>query len=228
MIIQTWTEITISALQGLWQGFIFFIPRLFGSIILFVIGWLLASGLGGFIARILTWLKFNKIFERTGWQEALEKAELKVNPSQFIGGICKWILVIVFLVTAVRILFLGYAIELAFLDEIIRWLPNLVVAIAIFIVAVIIADILGKIVQASVGKAEIRYTQFLGAGVRWAIYILAGLMILRQLGVTPTIIDSIVFGFVGMFALAFGLAFGLGGKDVAAEILQELKKKLKG
>jgi hypothetical protein len=34
-------------------------------------------------------------------------------------------------------------------------------------------------------------------------------------------------GFVAMLVISLGLAFGLGGKDVAAEILQDLKKKLK-
>jgi len=219
-----WGTVTLQALQTAWQGFLNFIPVLIGAIIVFVIGWFIAIGVGKLIAGILARLKFNKLFEKTGWKEALEKAELKVNPSDFIGAICKWILVIVFLLAAVEIL--GFVQFANFLRSIIGWLPNLVVAIAIFVVAVILADILEKIVRAGVKKLELGYTEFLGAAVRWAIYIFAGLAILLQLGITPTIINTLVIGFVGMVALALGLAFGLGGKEAAAGLIEKIGKKI--
>ena len=66
----------------------------------------------------------------------------------------------------------------------------------------------------------------MGAGVRWAIWIFAVLAILLQVGVTPDIIKAIVYGLIAMISLSFGLAFGLGGKDLAAEILKDLKEKI--
>lgn len=223
-MVQDWGLVTLQALQNAWQSFLSFVPILIGAIIVFVIGWFISVGVGKLIAEILTRIKFNKIFEKAGWKEALAKAELKVNPSEFIGAICKWILIIVFLLAAVEILgFVQFAI---FLKSVLSWLPNLIVAVAIFVVAVILADILEKIVRATVKKIEIRYVEFLGAVVKWAIYVFAALAILIQLGVTPTIINTLVVGFVGMIALAFGLAFGLGGKDAAAKLIEDLKEKV--
>ena len=224
MMVLDWGTVTLQALQSAWQGFLNFIPILIGAIIVFVIGWFIALGIGKLIAEILARLKFNKLFEKTGWKGALEKAELKVNPSEFIGAICKWILVIVFLLAAVEIL--GFVQFANFLRSVIGWLPNLVVAIAIFVVAIILADILEKIVRAGVKKLELGYAEFLGAAVRWAIYIFAGLAILLQLGVTPTIINTLVIGFVGMIALALGLAFGLGGKEAAAKLIEKIGEKI--
>lgn len=223
-MIQDWGLVTLQALQNAWQGFLSFIPILLGAIIVFIIGWFIALGVGRLVAEILNRLRFNKIFEKTGWREALEKAELKVNPSEFIGAIFKWILIIVFLLIAVEIL--GFVQFAVFLKSVLSWLPNLIVAIAIFVVAVIIADILEKIVRATVKKIEIKYVEFLGALVKWAIYIFAALAILLQLGVASTIINTLVVGFVGMIALSFGLAFGLGGKDAAAKLIDDLKEKL--
>ncbi|XOB40673.1 MAG: mechanosensitive ion channel family protein [Candidatus Nealsonbacteria bacterium] len=222
-MIKDWSTITLEALQNTWQGFLLFLPRLLGSIIVFVIGWLVATGVGRLIAEILKRLKFNQIFERTGWREALSKAELKVNPSEFVGGICKWILVIVFLLASVEIL--GFVQFADFLSDVLGWLPNLIVAVAIFVVAIILTDILEKVIKAGAKKMELGYTGFLGTSVRWAIYVFAGLAILLQLGITPTIINTLVMGFVGMISLAFGLAFGLGGKDAAAKMIEELKRK---
>lgn len=223
-MIQDWTTITIQALQDAWQTFLVFIPKLFGALIIFVVGWLIAIAIGRLVAGILVQLKFNRIFERTGWKDALEKAELKVNPSEFIGAIFKWILVIVFLSAAVDIL--GFYQFAVLLNSFIGWLPNLIVAIAIFVVAIIVADIVEKVVRASIKKIGVDYAGFFGTVSRWAIYIFALLTILDQLGVAPSIINAIVFGFVGMLVLSLGLAFGLGGKEAAAKLIEELKAKI--
>ena len=223
-MIEQWSTITYEALQSTWKGFLMFLPRLIGSMLVFIIGWLFSLGVGRIIAELLRRFKFNEIFERTGWKEGLEKAELKVNPSEFVGAICKWILVIVFLLASVEIL--GFVEFADFLKRVINWLPNLIVAVAIFVVAVILTYILEKVIKAGVKKMEIGYVSFLGTGVRWAIYIFAGLAILLQLGVTPSIINTLITGFVWMITIAIGLSFGLGGKDAAAKFIEDLKGKL--
>lgn len=221
---QNWYLITYESLLELWQGFLKFIPSLLAAIIVFIIGWLIAEAIAKIVSRILRVLKLDQIFERANWKEALETAEIKVNISEFIGGICKWVLVIVFLSVSVEIL--GLTQFAYILNRLIAWLPNLIIAVAIFVVAVIVADILNRLIRASVKKIGVNYGGFLGALVRWAIYVFAALAILLQLGVAPAIIQSIIVGFVGMIALAFGLAFGLGGKDAAAKLIENLKEKI--
>jgi len=219
-----WYQITIEAFQRLWLGILNFIPGLIAAIIVFVIGWLIASAIGKLISQVLIRLKFNRLFEKADWREALEKAEIKVNPSEFIGGICKWILVMVVLLISVEIL--GLTQFAVLLNKLIGWLPNLVVAIAIFVVAVIVADILDKVIRASVKKIGIKYVGILGTIVRWAIYIFASLAILVQLGVAQALINTLIVAFFGMIALALGLAFGLGGKDTAAKLIEDLREKI--
>lgn len=224
MIVQDWSIITLEALQSAWRGFLLFLPRLIGALFVLTIGWFLAIGLGKLVAGILKQLRFNRIFERASWKEALQKAELKVNPSEFIGAICKWILIIVFLLASVEIL--GFVQFADFLKSVVAWLPNLIVASAIFVVTVIVTDILEKVLKTSVKKMGVGYAGFLGVAIRWAIYIFAGLAILLQLGVTPSIIDTLIKGFVGMITLALGLAFGLGGKEAAAQFIVDIREKI--
>jgi len=223
-MIENWSIITVTALQEAWHSFLVFLPRLAGAVIVFFIGWIIATGAGRLVAEILIRLKTNQVFERGGWKEALEKAEIKVNPAEFIGAIFKWILVIVFLSAAVDILEISQFANL--LNRLIGWLPNLIAAIAIFVVAIIVADIIEKLVKAGIKKMGLGYVEFFGVVSRWGIYIFAGLAILLQLGVTSAIINTVIVGLVGMFSLAFGLAFGLGGKEAAAEIINTLKKKI--
>lgn len=226
MVLVDWYSVTFEALKGLWQAFLMFIPKLVGAIIIFIIGWFISIGVGKLISEILKRIKFNQIFEKGVWKDALEKAEFKIDASGFIGVICKWILVIVFLLAAVEIL--GLAQFADFLVKVLAYLPNVIVAALIFVVAVIISDILEKLVRAVVEGVRVGYGQVVGAIVRWSIWVFAVLAILIQLKIAPALLQSLFIGFVALLAIAGGIAFGLGGKEVAAELLQNLKKKLKG
>ena len=226
MIIQTWAETTTVALQNLWQGFLSFIPNLIGAIIVFIIGWLISLGIGKLIAEILTRIKFNQLFERAGWQQALEKAELKVNAAEFVGAIVKWVLVIVFLLAAVEIL--GLVQFAGFVKNVLAYLPNVIVAALIFVVTVIVVDIVEKVVRAAVEGVKVGYGHFVSAIIKWSIWIFAVLAILHQLGIARSFMETLFTGFVAMLVIAIGISFGLGGKEVAAEILRDLRNKLKG
>ncbi len=224
-MLSDWFTITKDALLGLWKGFIDFVPELIGAIIVFLIGWLISIGIGKLITEILRKVKFNRIFEKGGWKGALEKAEIKVDPSAFIGAIFKWVLMIVFLLAAVEIL--GFVQFADFLTSVLAYLPNVIVAALIFVVAVIIADILEKVVRAAVEGVRVGYGRLVGAIVRWSIWVFAILAILLQLKIAPDLIQILVQGIIGLIVIAGGIAFGLGGKDIAAETLRDLKAKLK-
>ena len=226
MIVINWFDITARALENLWIGFIGFIPRLIGAIIVFLIGWLVSVAIGKVVAEVLKRLKFNRIFEKGGWQKALEKAEIKVDASAFIGAIIKWVLLIVFLTAAIEIL--GFVQLTGFFRDVLKYLPNVVVAAFIFVIAVIIADILEKVVRAAVEGVKIGYGQIIGAIVRWSIWVFAIFTILLQLGIAEDLVKIIIQGLIALIVIAGGIAFGLGGKGLAAEILQELRNKLRG
>lgn len=225
-MVSDWYTVTFQALVDLWKGFIVFLPKLIGALIVFLIGWFVAIGVGKLVVGILKRLKFNQIFEKGTWKEALERAELKIDAAGFIGAVCKWILVIVFLMAAVGILGLKDFADV--LKSVLGYLPNVVVAALIFVVAMIIADIVEKVVRAAVEGTKMGYGHIAGVIVRWSIWIFAILAVLMQLKIATELILTLFTGFVALAAIAGGIAFGLGGKETAAEILEGLKKKLKG
>jgi hypothetical protein len=61
---------------------------------------------------------------------------------------------------------------------------------------------------------------------RGIILFFTALVVLNQLGVAQDLIRILFTGIVFMVTIAGGLAFGLGGKDLARDILMELKKKI--
>jgi len=220
-----WYSITTRVLENLWIGFLEFIPRIIGALIVFIVGWFIAIGIGKLVTEILRRLQFNQLFSKGGWGKALSKAEIDVDASGFIGDIFKWVLVIVFLLAAVEIL--GFTEFAGFVKSVLGYLPNVVVASAIFVAAVIIANIAEKVVVAAVEGIRVGYSELIGVIVRWSIWVFAILAILSQLKVATTLVHTLFQGIVGVIVISLGLAFGLGGKEVARDMLEDFRGKLR-
>ena len=216
------------AFRNLFEGIMSFVPLLILAILVLVIGWIISVGVGRLVADILKRIKFNQVFERGNWKEALEKADLKVDASAFVGGIFKWVLIIVFLLVAVEIL--GFDQFAGFLVDVLIYLPNVIVAALIIVVAAIISDIVEKIVRATVEGTRVGHGQLIGSMVKWFIWIFAIFSALLQLNIAvlpvQVLIQTFVQGIGYGIALAVAIAFGIGGKDQAAEILRELRSKM--
>ena len=218
------TSSASSAFSQVWVSIISFLPMLLAAIIVFIIGWFLSIGIGKLVSEILRKLGFNNIFKRTGWDNAFSKADIEVDPAQFIGVITKWIFVIIFLMIASDII--GWTSFSLLLGQIVLWIPNLLVAIVILVVAIILADILEKIVKATVERMGVASATFLGALTKWVIYIVASLAILSQLNVAQNIVNAVVIGIVATFVIALGLAFGLGGREEAGRVLKTIRERV--
>jgi len=199
--------------------------RILVALLIVLVGWLVSGGIGQLVAALLDKIRINQALKRMGWEEALAKADIELNVSKFFGWMVKWIFVIIFLMVASEVLGLSGFTE--FLIKVLDYIPNIIIAALIFVVAVFLTDFSYRIVLASAQRARISYSKLLGASIRGGIWTFAILAILLQLGVASEIIKAMVYGMVGIITLAVGLAFGLGGKDLAAEILKEFKEKIK-
>jgi hypothetical protein len=219
-------SVTLDFVVKLWLDFISYLPIfILGSLIL-VFGWLFSVGVGKIISQVLKKVKFDGVFEKEGWKEAMEKAKIKISASLFVGTIVKWILFIIFLWAALGTW--GLAHFASFMEKIIDYIPNVIVASLIFVVAVILADFLAKIIVAATERANFKHTHLAGEIVRWAIWIFAIFAILIELRIASELLTTLFTGIVALFVIAGGIAFGLGGKDFAGEVLVDFKKKMRG
>ena len=222
-------ELYLSVIQPFLKELVEFLPRLVLAIIVFIVAYLISVGIGRLVTEILKNLKFNRLFAKESWQKALEKAEIKVDPSAFIGAIFKWIFVIVSILLTVDILQLTNFANLV--KDILNYIPNVIIAVLIFVVAVVIADIIEKLVRVTVEKMKVGYATLAAAIVKWTIWIFVVFMILDQLlpasGLVQVLYKGIVYGIVSAVAGATALAFGLGGKDAAAGAIENIKRRFK-
>lgn len=223
-----YSDWSLTIIQPFLQDLVGFVAKLVLAIVVFVIGYLIAVGIGKIVAEILKSVRFNKLFDKEGWHHALQRANVDVNPSEFIGAICKWVFVIVSLLVAVDILKLSQFGGV--LTQVLNYLPNVVVAALIFVVAVIISDIIEKVIRVGVERMHIGHGYLAASIVRWAIWIFTLFLILEQLLPNSLLIQTlymaIVWGIVGSLGLGVAIAIGLGGKDAAAEVINDMKEKV--
>lgn len=222
-IIDVWGQGLTESFRGVGEGVAIFAPKLVIAILVFIAGWIIAAVLGRVVSQIIKSIKVDNILKSAGVEDVLTRAGFTLNSGGFLGALVKWFIIVVFLVASLDILGLSQVNE--FLREVVLgYLPNVIAAVLILLVAAIVADVMQKIVSGGAKAAEIKAAQMLGGITRWAIWVFAIIVALDKLGVLSNYGTILFQGIVYMFVIAGGLAFGLGGKDAAARFLESLRK----
>lgn len=225
MAVQTWGQVLSESFQSLWVGVVSFVPSLIVAILIFIIGWIVASIVGRLLAQVIGMLKLDTALRSAGLDAVLRRAGMELNSGEFIGQLVRWFVIVVFLIASLQIVGLTQVNE--FLrDVVLGYLPNVIVAALILLVAGVVANATQSVVTSGAKAAQISSAGFLGSIARWAILILALITALAHLGIAPAFMQILFTGLVAMLALAGGLAFGLGGKEVASRFLENLRNEM--
>lgn len=222
MTVQTWTSVIVDSLQELWIAVVAFLPNLIGALIIFVIGLIVAAGLGRLVEKIFDAVRLDRFLAKIGLAPHFERAGMHLRGARFLGRLVYWFLVVAFLLAAANALQL--TVFAGFLREVLFYLGNVVVAVLIMLAALVVANFARHLVVGSVMSARLHGEHFLGVLTWWAITLFGFFAALSQLGVAETVVNALVVGVIAMLALAGGLAFGLGGRDYAASLLAKLRE----
>ncbi len=218
-------ESTTIALIQLWNSFLFFMPRFIGALIIFFVGVIIAAGIAELIERIIDAIKIDRVLEKIGFKNFTDKAGIKLDAGFFVAQLSKWLIILVFLSATLDYLSLSSFAE--YLNKVVAYIPNAIVAVLILLVTALVADFVGKIIRASAKGTGMRLYQTSSSFAKWAIYIVGFLTAIEKLGVPTMYLATIFTGLIVMLAIAGGIAFGLGGKDFAKDILDTVKDGMK-
>lgn len=225
MFLNTWANVLNLSFQNLFYGLVEYLPNLLIAVIIFILGWIIGAGLGRVIAQVVNSLRVDQALRAAGVERVLERAGFSLNSGAFLGMLVKWFFILVFLVAALEVL--GLTQVTMFLTAVVLgYLPRVIVAVLILLVAAVIAEAAQRLVAGSARAANLKSANFLGSMARWAIWIFAVLAALDQLGVTP-FVQTLFTGVVVALALAFGLSFGLGGQAAASRFLDKMQSEMK-
>jgi hypothetical protein len=215
-------EIT-TVVKGAWDAFAtkitVFLPKLIGAMIIFLAGLVIAKLINMGVVKLLRLVRFDSAAEKTGVKAFLDKGNIGKTPSEIIGSLAYWFVMILALIASLDAL--GLPIVSDILNDIFLYIPNVVAAIIVLILGILFGNLLSAVIRTAASNAGLSTAEGLGKTAFYAIIVFSGAVALIQLGIGQEIVAS-AFGLgFGAVALAFGLAFGLGGRDVAADYLKK-------
>jgi small-conductance mechanosensitive channel len=221
MNIKDWATLTTDAVSASLRSVIGYLPKVFGALVVILIGVLVAWAVKTVIVRVLKFFKLKPYTDAIGLNKVFPE-DLKL--ADLLGDLAKWIIMIVFLLPALEIL--DFPQVNALVANVVAYLPNVIIAVAIVVVGAVVADLVSRVVESAAVTIGAKTAAIVADVARWSIVVFVVLAALLQLGIATVIIDRVVTGFVALLAIAGGLAFGLGGQDAAKEVIARLKKNL--
>jgi len=213
-----WGEALFLSLSNAFYAFIAAIPLVIAALLIILIGWIISNVLARIVREILERAGADRLFAEHS-RPVYGTRSTAIQPSIVAAEVVKWIVRVIFLIAAANVL--GLTQVSVLLNNVLLWIPNLIVAALILLIAPLLARFVRGAIEVGAGQMGFSNAALLGRVAEVAIIAFAVLVAMYQLGIAADLINILLIGLVAAISLALGLAFGLGGRDVAARITQD-------
>jgi hypothetical protein len=217
MDINGWGAALATSLATALGLFLGAIPRIIGFLIILIIGWLISGLLAAGVAALLRAVRFNELAQSSGFGGFVRNMGIRKDASGLLADIVKWFVRLIVLVVAFDALGLPAVSEV--LQQFLLWIPNLIVAVVVLVIAGLAANALGNLIRGATAQAGFDNPDLLATIARVAVWSFGIVVAVNQIGIAQELVNTLFMGFIGALALAAGLAFGLGGRETAGRIV---------
>jgi hypothetical protein len=218
-----WQSLIIAPVREMLTKILGYLPTLLGALIILIVGWIVAKIIKRLIEVLLKAVRFDTLADKAGITGILKKGDLKITASEVVSGLVYWLVIIMVLVMVVNALGLPQSSEV--LASLFAYVPKVIAALFVLVVAMFLASFVSSIVRTAAGNANLPRPEMYAGVSRWAIIIFAATIALGELGIGTLLVTATFNIILGGVCLGLALAFGLGGKEAAARYLDELMKR---
>jgi Conserved TM helix len=209
------------SLQQGFDAFFAFLPNLLAFLVILVVGYFVAKLIRAAVAKGLEKLGMDRALHDSDAGKYVERVSPGASPSKGIGQVVFYLVFAFFFFSAIGALQIPAL--TTFMNDVLAYLPNVIAAIAIFVIAAALAGAVGAGAAKLIGDTP---TGKVVATVAPAIILtISFFMVLEQLNIAPEIVRIAFAATMGALALGLALAFGLGGRDVAGRMLEDAYQK---
>ncbi|HFI0373850.1 TPA: mechanosensitive ion channel [Streptococcus suis] len=189
------------------------LPHVLVALVLIAVGSFVAKLIGNLLENLLETAGINAYSKYL-----FTKEEVSFELSAIITQVVRAIIIVFFFIQAIQVL--NLEVFNAVGSALLAYLPSLISAIAIVILAIIASNLVANFLQ------KVTDSPLVITIVRYLMIVFAVFMALDQLKFAQHIVQSTFTIVLGALAVAFALAFGLGGREFAARQLEKLEKKI--
>ena len=216
--ISQWKDLIIQSLTSMGEKIMTTIPNIIGAIIVLVLGWIITKIVVYLLKRVFKFAKIDLLSEKINDLKLFGKSEISIPITKAIMVFVKWIMFLVFLIIAADIM--NWTIVSQEIGNLLRYLPKLFSAIALFMIGIYIARFVKKAIQGFYESFDLAGSKIISSIVFYIIAIIITITALNQADIDTTVVTNNVTIILGAFLLAISIAFGLGSKEVVGDLLR--------
>lgn len=199
------------------REFALYAPKILGALIILIIGFILAAVLRNVVKTVLNWAGFAEIAKKTEFDLLLTKMGITRTATSMLASLVYWIVVLIFLMAAFDTL--GLQAVTNALTEILSYIPNVIAAAAIIVIALLLGRFVRRVITTSLEQFGIKMGSIVAVIAQGFIIVIGSVIAASQLGIDVSILIANITVIITGIVFTMVLAFGLGGRAVAANIL---------
>lgn len=208
-----------TGLEEAWQNVATIVPKLLAFFLILLIGWFIAKALSKLTNALLERVGFDGWVERGSLKEAF--ARNKTDASDLVAVLVFWIVFLITLQLAFGIWGPNPISDL--LEGLIGYIPRIVAAVVILVIAAAVARVLTDILRPMLGAVEGGEWIARAAGV--AVLVIGVFAALDELQIAPAIVVGLFYALLAVIVGALIVAFGGGGIPIARDYLQRWRAR---
>ena len=212
-----WTQSLGNAMSTMWSSVGVVIPRLFGALIVVLLGFVVAKLLDTLLSKLLAKLGLDRLMAGAGLTKLLSRIGIQVSVSTLIGKIVYWFVLLIFLVSAAESL--GLERVSATLDVFLFYLPKVFAAALVLLAGVLLAQLAASLLRGAAEGIGLEYASSLGRIAQAMVIIISISVAIGQLEIKTDLLNNVIAIVLISIGLAMALAMGLGSRDIAQQIL---------
>lgn len=208
------TDVGLAFRNGLTRLFDY-LPQLIGAILILILGYIVAKIIQAAVYRILRGMRFDRAMHTSPAGRYITR--IVESPTRLSAAIAFWVIFLIFVsfaVSALNLQVLNYIV-----DGVYAYLPRVIYAVIIFLVASAISAGADAFILRIMGRSPL--SRIITAIVPAVALSIAAFMILDELQIAQNIVLITYAAIMGSLALGLALAFGLGGRDLARTVLEQ-------
>ncbi|RSK40238.1 mechanosensitive ion channel family protein [Mangrovimonas spongiae] len=216
--INEWKEMLLNSLSAIWNDIIAVVPKILGALVVLLIGWILTKIVVKIIKKALGIIKADKLDDKLNDIRFFGDKKFNFNIINIVSAFAKWGLFLIFLILATQIM--EWTIISEEISNLLRYLPQLISAIALFLIGLYIAGFVKNTLQKFFKEVGFSGGKIISSIVFLILFTFITITALNQAGIDTGIITNNITMILAGFLLALALAIGLGARDVVDSLLK--------
>lgn len=212
-----WGMVVLVFFQSLFEKIGGYLPHVFGAIVILAVGWIGAKMLRGLTVKVLRVCGIVELSKKIKFHDMLTRIGITKTLDQILGGLVYYSILLIFVISASEVL--GFKLVLDTLNKFIAYLPHILGAFLILIIALYLAKIMKDGIASASSTLNIVYAGAMSSVLEIVIVGFGIVMALTELGLDMTIFTANVTIIMTGIVLAMALSIGLGSRTIMSNVL---------